>query len=263
MKDSITTKSGFTLIELLVVIAIVGILAALMTRGVFGAIEAARSVECKNNLRNMIQAAHVYAADNKGELPPAIGYDSNGTEKTWEDFLWGYDSRADNATARQRVHQCPSLRGGRNRANWKDDRYTGYNYNTSYIGGERGSDNGVTVNAWTLRSANLASITSPDTCAVFGDGEYGGGANKFMRSPMPGPMDIATSVGNSLAAAGTQGFRHRGKTTNVAFADGTVRSIDTCFDKGFFGDIGKGCGFLSPDNSAYSLDGSGAPASKK
>jgi prepilin-type processing-associated H-X9-DG protein len=138
------------------------------------------------------------------------------------------------------VQQCPSFDG---RSSTPADPYTGYNYNTSYIG--HGQYESVPA------PAKASTVRRPAETALFGDGQYAAGGDKFMRAPFPNPGDASFSG----RFGGTQGFRHKGRT-NVAFCDGHAESRGERFTVNADGEaaVGKGTGFLSPDNSLYDLD---------
>jgi prepilin-type N-terminal cleavage/methylation domain-containing protein/prepilin-type processing-associated H-X9-DG protein len=237
---------AFTLVELLVVLGIIALLLAILLPSLAGARRSGRAAVCLSNLRQMAVAANLYAIDHAGTLP--LAYDLPAR------IAW--DFRRDSGEIRPgllwlgmapgAVQQCPSFDG---RTDDPDEPFTGYNYNTSHLGGFRDLSAPAHVD-----SAKLAQIRRPSATALFGDGQWAGGANKFMRSPLPSDRDrFSLPLNNRFA--GTQGFRHDNRT-NTAHPDGHAAPQPDRHlgHPSFTNSVATDTGYLADDNTPYDLD---------
>lgn len=235
---------------------------------------------CLSNLRQLAIAAQLYANNNDDYYPIAQYRQKTGSAKF--KYCWDFTTVEDQTTDElkvvpgllwqgqtiEKIQQCPSFKG---KSNTPGDPYTGYNYNTSYIGhggeesfsesyfGEIGTIGGTPEWYKIVMPVKIYRVRHPARCALFGDGGYYDGAHKFMRAPWQWDGD----TDNSLKAAGTQGYRHDGKT-NVVWCDGHASSQKKYYTETVSAEKEKieqhnntkktKTGFLSPDNSSYDLE---------
>lgn len=248
-------RRGWTITETLIVIAVLALLTGLLMPALSSARAAGRGTQCQSNLRQMAIALQSYA-NLYDCFPTAIRYDNTGG--VFKQIAWDWVSTpADGVVSPgplwmftdnpDRVMQCPAYYGHSNTAS---DQFTGYNYNTTYVGGEAMS----VVPGWAVvrRGIRPAQCRRASTCAAFGCGAYAAGANKFMRAPL-------NSEGRSLSLiySGGQAFRHV-KMTHVAHLDGHVGVVQRPWE----GELATATllnqhmrfpdnGFLSNDDSMY------------
>ncbi len=262
--QSTRRRLGFSLTEVLVVVSSTALLMGLLTPSLQRVRLSARRTVCLSHLRQMATAAQVYCAQYDGHFPLAYytqRVDSVRYYVAWDYTTWkewkGSEATTHvepgllwRGTSIEKIQQCPAYQGP---ANWFEDPYTGYNYNTSYIG--------CNEMVQPVNSAVITDVRSPAQTALFGDGEYPNGANKFMRAPFANPRDVRLS--DSSRYAGVQGFRHL-QTTCISFCDGHggfqrelyTRTDPTAEDilEQYNGSHDSRIGFLSPDNRLYDLN---------
>src|SRR5687767_7821437 len=128
-------RPAFTLVELLVVIAIIGVLVALLLPAVQSARAAARSSQCKSQLRQIALATHQYCDTHHGNLPEHWHQGTAG-QQSWIFTLAPFVESVD------AIRVCPEDR-------WYDERMRVKA--SSYIINEYLTDRTLDDAAWNLK----------------------------------------------------------------------------------------------------------------
>lgn len=254
--ERVTTSrshSGFTIVELMVVIAVISLLIGLLVPAVASVAANSRSTRCQLNLKQMAIAAQQYATvfdcypvairfERINNITHTIAWDwvTAGTSIIEPGPLWKFSDHPGE------VMQCPDYHG---KPNYSEE-FTGYNYNTGYIGGETKPFGAL---GWKFVKPGIPphACDRAAKCAMFGDAGRRDQTNKYMRGPLP---TLTGDLGTCYS--GAQAFRH-GDCTNVSYVDGHVATVNQSFKGQYASDSLLSMmgwpknGFLADDESSY------------
>ena len=243
-----TKRAAFTLIELLVVITIIGMLIALLLPAVQGAREAARRMQCINQLKQIGLALHNYA-EAKGVFPPgAISGTTNpntgvftATNDTWTNASVGANAHGTSFL----LSILPYIE--------KDNIFKQWDFSTSALGNAKTTaDAGIYThtaalleikvfycptrrNGFTAGTDNQTNMTLTGAAWTGGGTDFGGCAGR-----------LSWPVGTNHAMPyddGSTGAYLGHWSTNSPYPSGFANSYSQCW--GIFGRLNSSTSFSS------------------
>ncbi|QOV90941.1 type II secretion system protein [Humisphaera borealis] len=229
------TPRGFTLVELLVVIGIIALLISILLPSLGRAREAAKSVVCKSQLKQLHFAWQLYQTDNRGKF---FDYPLGGAPGTrhWMPYLIPQTS---NTT---QIFLCPSAAAdpagfvpgtyalGTAQTPWVEQRAgevapydrSSYCYNQNlHPKSTYGSVND--------RFQNASQLRDPTIVPVLGDGLFRGGTPGVAGTKRHMPKNLSNPLPEEAASKADEAMRfisnRHGSITNIVFADGHIDGV--------------------------------------
>ena len=231
MRDRPSHAKAFTLVELLVVIGIIALLIGLLLPALSVARQAANSIACASNIRQLDIAALSYIQENQGYWPPAdLNFITQNLHR-WNGTRTNTNSPFDFSGSpllaylqTTQIKQCPTFVFNDTTAGFERSA-GGYGYNNASLGSSMGVKEMAHLSLPILEyerqvvntPAKMNMIQRPSEKIAFADAAIAN-PNLIEYSFVESPQDV-----DGNASSPSIHFRHRDRA-NVAWADGHVSS---------------------------------------